>query len=280
MMRMAAVLGCLLVLLPVAASRADDSDPQPFDGNHAAMPVVDAALAEARENDRRLLLVLGANWCHDSRALARHFQDPELAALLEARFTTRFIDVGWRDSNQDVSARFGVPAVYATPTVLVIDPDSETLLNRDERSDWGSAASRPVTEARAWFARWAETGPPAIGLVESSLVYQAMQIEIEIFEEEEATRLAAAYRDIARWRDQPAAERPAEFADREREVEQWRRSLPRQVESLRSQAHSLVAGALTEIAGDGPITPETVATLDARDPDIALDFSRHDSTLW
>lgn len=188
--------------------------------------------------------------------------------------------MGWRDRNQDVSARFGVPAVYATPTVLVIDPTSETLLNRAERTDWASAASTPLDEARSWFARWAQAGPAEGGLLESSLVYQAMLVEIEIFEEEEATRLAAAYRDIADWRGRPAGERPEQFSRLEAEVEDWRRALPRQVARLQSDARRAVAAALNDAAAGGPVTPETVAALDAGDPDIALDLSRHPSELW
>lgn len=82
-MRLVGLFAILLLLVPAAAG-AEDDHPRPFDGNHAAMPAVEAAMAEARSQNKRLLLVLGANWCHDSRALAHHFEDPELAATLEA----------------------------------------------------------------------------------------------------------------------------------------------------------------------------------------------------
>lgn len=277
-MRLAALLAALVLLVP--AARAEDDHPRPFDSNFNAMPVVDAALEEARERDRRLLLILGANWCHDSRGLAHHFEDAELARTLDENYVLRFIDIGWREQNQDVAARFGVQAVYGTPTVLVIDPDRERLLNRDSRSDWTSAASTPLDEARAYFAHWASGGAPRGGVLESSLIYQAMQVEIDIFEDEESERLAKAYRDIAHWRDLPARERPENFSALEAEVEDWRRTLPRQISQLKSQARRLVAGALSEIAGEGPVTAETVAVLDASDPDLALDFERHPSEVW
>lgn len=277
-MRLIALFSLFLILLPTA--RAEDDHPRPFDGNFDAMPVVEAALAEARDSDRRLLLVLGANWCHDSRGLAHHFEDPQLAATIAEGYVLRYIDVDWRNENQAVSARFGVPAVYATPTVLVIDPDSETLLNREDRTRWGLAASTPVEEARDWFARWAEDTPSRSGVLESSLVYQAMLVEIDIFEEEEAERLAAAYRDIAMWREAPAPGRPPDFQALEREVEGWRRSLPRQVQTLRGQARRLVANALSEMADGEPLTADIVAQFDQEDPDLALDFERHESEVW
>ena len=63
-------------------------------------------------------------------------------------------------------------------------------------------------------------------------------------------------------------------------METWRRSLPRQVQALRGQARSLVAAALSDLADGEPITPELVARLDMEDPDLALDFERHESEVW
>ncbi len=278
-MRLAALFAAL-ILIVAGPARADDEHPQPFDGNFAAMDVVDAALAEALAENKRLLLVLGANWCHDSRGLAHHFEDAELAATLETHYVTRFIDVGWRDRNQDIMRRFGVAAIYATPTVFVIDPADETLLNRDERNFWGSAYSTPIEEARAWFARWVEAEPATGGLVESSLVYQSMMIEIDIFEEEEGHRLAAAYRDTGEWRFADAADRPENYLALDREVEQWRRDLPRDVAQLRQEARAMVIGALNERAEGETFTIETVAALDAENPDLAVRFRPHQSERW
>lgn len=47
-----------------------------------AMADVDAALARASANGKRVLLVMGANWCHDSRALAGWLETPRFAALV------------------------------------------------------------------------------------------------------------------------------------------------------------------------------------------------------
>jgi len=277
-MRLLASLLALFLIAPAAF--AQEHAPSAFDQNYSAMAEVDAALEEALAQDKRLLLVFGANWCHDSRGLVAHFKDPELAATLHDHYVTRFIDVGWRDQNQDVIRRFGVAALYATPMVMIIDPADETLLNRETREAWGRAASTPVEEARTYFARWAGAVPAAGGVVESSLIYQAMMIEIDLFEEEEGERLARAYVDDGRWRAQPEDERPEDFAARAEEIDEWRRALPRQVAQLRAAARSLVTDALTELAGDAPVSSETVAVFDHQNPDLHLDFQPHESAHW
>lgn len=278
-MRLFACISLVLIVF-TSLAHADDAHPRPYDGNFDAMSVVDEALEQARTENKRLLLVLGGNWCHDSRGLAHHFEDDTVAATLAEHYVLRHIDVGWRDQNHAVMRRFNVPAVYGTPTVFIIDAASEELLNRETRSDWTSAASRPVEEVRAYFADWARNTSPALSVAQSSLVYQSMLIEIDLFEEEEADRLARAYIEIGGWRDGPAEERPENFRALAREVDLWRLRLPGQVRDLRAEALTQVEAALTERAAGGDITLGLVSAFDASDPDLTLELTPTENERW
>jgi len=267
-------------LLTFAPASAEDAHPTPFDENYEAMAVVDAALAEAVTEHKRLLLVLGANWCHDSRALAHHFESEALSDLIETHYVVRYIDVGFREQNLPVEHRFGVAAIYATPTVFIIDPASETLLNRHSTEYWTTAASRPVEDALAYFTRWIDAGSDQDGLIAASIVYQSMMTEIEVFEAEEGERLASAYADIARWRDLADADRPENFDALDQEVEMWRRRMVRQVRRLREEAERGVTDALAAYADGREITLEVVAGFDQTDPDLPLRIQPHESDVW
>ena len=273
-----ALFSLFFVLAP--ASFAEDDHPRPFDENYAALPVVDEAIETARAENKRVLLVLGANWCHDSRGLAHHFEDPELSALLADNYVLRFVDVHWFNENQAVMRRFGVTTVYGTPTVFIIDPDTDTLLNRAERSQWTSAASAPIEDVRAYFSRYASSGEQSIDLVQTSLIYQSMMIEIDLFEDDEGMRMAQAFTDLARWRAMDSSERPDNYSDLANELDSWRRQLPRDVVDLRGEARALIENALAEIVDDGAITADTIAILDGHDPDLSLSFERHESDVW
>ena len=278
-----ALLSFLVLMVPAHATdhHEGDAHPRPYDRNFDAMPVVDEAMALARNENKRLLLVLGANWCHDSRGLAHHFEDADVAALLDAHYVTRHIDIGWRDRNQDIPRRFGVTAIYSTPTVFVIDPETGDLLNRGDWNRWGMAASASSEAVHDWLERWSQPRhDPADDLVVSSLIYQSMLVEIDIYEDEEGERLAAAYRETGPWLDAEPEDRPEDFDAMMREISQWRRALPQTVTALREEAHARVMAALEEIAGDAPVTLDTVAILDARDPHISLTFEPHDSERW
>ena len=106
---------------------------------------VDAALARAAKANKRVLLVMGANWCHDSRALAGWLATDRFEALIDAKYELVFVNVGMPQSgdghNLELAKRFGLQDLPGTPSVLVLSADGR-LLNADTASTWRNAASR------------------------------------------------------------------------------------------------------------------------------------------
>lgn len=123
---------------------------------------VEAALARAAASGKRVLLVMGANWCHDSRALAGWLATPRFAALTAAHYEVVFVDVGVPQTgegrNLDIAARFGIDALKGTPAVLVLTPDGRAV-NLDSARKWRDAASRSEEAIYAELAGLA--GEPA-----------------------------------------------------------------------------------------------------------------------
>ncbi len=135
-------------------ARGHDDDPRPFEPGRNAMMDVDIALQAAKISRRNVLLVLGANWCHDSRGLAAQFQEGELQEVIAEGYELVWVDTGYRDRNLDVAARFGVMELYGTPTVLIVSPEG-ALLNRESVHDWRTAASTPYDQTLSYFRRYA-----------------------------------------------------------------------------------------------------------------------------
>lgn len=132
---------------------------RPFAAHADAMGEVDAALARAAAGGRRVLLVLGADWCHDSRALAGWLESPRFADLIAARYEVVFVDVGMPQTgegrNLDVARRFGLAELKGTPAVLVLTPEGRAV-NLDSAASWRNAASRSEAAIRAELAALAE----------------------------------------------------------------------------------------------------------------------------
>ncbi|MBV7258170.1 thioredoxin family protein [Erythrobacter crassostreae] len=106
---------------------------------------VDAALVRAAEADKRVLLVMGANWCHDSRALAGWLESERIAGLVAEKYELVFVNVGMPQRgdghNLGIAQRFGVEDLPGTPNLLVLTADGE-LVNSDTATTWRDASTR------------------------------------------------------------------------------------------------------------------------------------------
>ncbi|MCT2559271.1 thioredoxin family protein [Tsuneonella sp. YG55] len=158
-MRFAPIL--LLLATPLASCVATPSarpEAALFDPAADAQAAYAAARARSVESGRPLLAVLGANWCHDSRALAGWLETPRFRQLVAADFELVFVDVDHPQAgegrNLEIPRQFGIDGLQSTPALLVIAPDG-TLLNRASATGWGNAASRSGDAIYAEIARYA-----------------------------------------------------------------------------------------------------------------------------
>lgn len=140
----------LMRLGMTAAYAGEAGAPKPFDETADARAAVDAAFAAAAADGRKVLMILGGNWCHDSRALAQHMKDPALAALIAENFHTVFVDVGRRDRNLWLPRRFDVGPLAGTPTVLIASSGG-VLLNRERVFELTTADSQPIAAITDYF---------------------------------------------------------------------------------------------------------------------------------
>jgi thiol-disulfide isomerase/thioredoxin len=125
----------------------------PFNPKANAKAEVDAALTRAAATQKYVLIVMGANWCHDSRALAGWFETPRFTSMIAARYELVYVDVGYKDRNIDIARRFGIKKIKGTPTVLIVDSEGK-LLNKKDAPTWRNSASRSEGDIYRAFAEF------------------------------------------------------------------------------------------------------------------------------
>jgi len=202
---------------------------------------VQQALGRADDGDRLALVVLGANWCHDSRALASRLYSPPLADLIQQNYELVFVDVGFLDKGRDVVQQFGVPNFYATPTVLIIDPSTGALVDNEERHIWANAYSIDMPSSVEYFEKWA-TNDSAADPAPDSTELQQLYVEIDQFEQQLAERVAAGYAVVgpmlAAYKGDEA---PEGFEASWDELAAFRMAVPGDIRELRDEAQRRVS---------------------------------------
>lgn len=164
----AAIAASLALALAACATTPESAAPaRPDARSYAvtadAMGDVDAALARAAANGKRVLVVLGANWCHDSTALAGWLETPRFAGLVAERYELVFVNVGMPQTgdghNLAVPQRFGLAEMKGTPALLVLTAEGKAV-NLDTAASWRNAASRSEEAIHAELTTLADRPAP------------------------------------------------------------------------------------------------------------------------
>jgi hypothetical protein len=242
---------------------AGDVTNDPIESGELFLPSDDAladvgnAINAARESGKRVLVLMGANWCHDSRALAsRVYQEP-LKSLIDEQYETVFVDVGYLDKGKVVISSIGPPVYYATPTVLILDPDSGQLLNSRNRHQWGDANNISMEDSLEYFRLMATADFSEFQSDEASAGnLTGIQAEIDSFEQVQADRLYAAYAVIGPMlRAYKEGGNPELFEAYWNEVRDYRMQVPIDLDSLRVQAYERVSAGESDVRLEYPEYP-------------------------
>jgi len=145
-----------LSLTTVLAAEQSDAE---YDGTFISIEnpedFIATELNAAQTENKKLLFVLGGNWCHDSRSLAKKLDDKDLSRFIQDNYRLSFIDVGYLNQAFEFTAKANMQTFYATPTVLIFDPKTQQHINAEDMHIWANAAKLSQEDTHAYFKKYA-----------------------------------------------------------------------------------------------------------------------------
>ncbi len=144
-----------LVLLALLAFSANAAPLYP-DTSRASADI-EAAVAQAARENKRVLVDFGGDWCTDCKILDINFHKPENAALLAKKFVVVHVNVGDRgiDKNFDVAERYGIPLKKGVPALAVLDAKGR-VVHAQKNGEFESMRSMDPKSVNDFLRRWAE----------------------------------------------------------------------------------------------------------------------------
>jgi thioredoxin 1 len=139
--------------LPVPAKPNTSLYPPPED----AQPEIDAALAAAVKDRKRVILVFGANWCYDCHVLDTTFRSRQFAATVAASYHVVHINVGDEgNQNLDLAEKFGVPlkAHVRIPSLAILDSDGKVIYSQ-KNGEFDDSVKLAPADIAAFLKKWA-----------------------------------------------------------------------------------------------------------------------------
>lgn len=117
----------LVSTIALVLSGSVHSAPLPYNEAGDAKLEVLQALSAAKFVKLPVLVIFGANWCEDCRALDTALKSQKNAALMSKEFLVVKVDVGNFDRNLDLSTLYGNPINTGIPAALILSPRNKIL---------------------------------------------------------------------------------------------------------------------------------------------------------
>ena len=226
-----------IALLWGCASQERQPPPFPAVGSYREIfTAMDAARERAIAEDKLVLFVMGANWCHDSLGFVTKTDDPRFRKLIDQRYVLQLINIGDLEYVREVINHYGEPVIYGTPTVMVVEPVSDSLLNRATLPYWRDAEMISMSDTLAYFRAFEPGQRPPATAVHSPALTSALA-EIDRFERRQAERIYAAYDELGRMMKQLSGVPPSpEFLAKWDNLAAMRGRITGDLERLRADA--------------------------------------------
>jgi thiol-disulfide isomerase/thioredoxin len=145
---------------PPASAAAPSSTPAGaatalYDPTANARADIEAALAAAKADGKRVLIDYGADWCPDCHSLAAIMEGAAGRPLIEPAFHVVRVDVGMWDHNLDVAKEYGNAIWNGIPAVVALDANGKIV---GSSADGSLANARAMTEEEVLteLAAWVE----------------------------------------------------------------------------------------------------------------------------
>jgi thioredoxin 1 len=129
-------------------------NPNLYNKDADAKVEIEEAVAKAKKDHQRVILVFGANWCYDCHVLDQAFHQADVAPSLQKNFQVVHVDIGDDGKkNNDVAAEYKTPLNKGVPVLAILGPDGNVLYSQ-QNGEWESARSLDPDDVIAFLNKW------------------------------------------------------------------------------------------------------------------------------
>ena len=132
-------------------------DPQLYPDPSEAQKDLDTALAAARKDHKRVLVVFGGNWCYDCHVLDTTFHSKGIQSLVVANYHVVHVNIGEYNSNLDIAKRCEVVLDKGVPALAVLDAEGRVLVGQ-KHGEFESAVKIGIADVTQFLKQWAPAG--------------------------------------------------------------------------------------------------------------------------
>ena len=119
----------------------------------AAKNDVAAALHQAKQQHKRVILDFGGDWCPDCQVLDINFHKGSNLDLLQQNFVLVHVNIGHMDQNIELAKQYGVPVNKGVPALAVLDANGK-IIHAQATGEFRDMRSMDPQSVTDFLNRW------------------------------------------------------------------------------------------------------------------------------
>jgi thioredoxin-related protein len=124
-----------------------------YPANADANQEIQETLKRAVSENKRLLLVFGANWCYDCHVLDRALHEGDAGKIVNESFLLVHVDIGEGEKNPELVKTYRIPLDKGVPAVAILDNDGKLLYSSGD-GEFESARTMFKKDLVAFLTHW------------------------------------------------------------------------------------------------------------------------------
>ena len=142
----------ILLLSALFLIASCSSSEGPYNESADARADIQQALVKSANEQKPTVIIFGANWCPDCRALNDHITAGPNAAQIASEYIIVKVNIGNFDTNLDISDDYGNPIQGGIPGAALLSPDG-TLVYSTKPGELATARQSSEDGFYTWLQK-------------------------------------------------------------------------------------------------------------------------------
>jgi thioredoxin-related protein len=114
---------------------------------------IQEAIANAKPDRKRVMLVFGGNWCYDCHVLDAALRDPAIAPTFSKYYELVHVDIGQGERNGDLVRKYKINLEKGVPAISLLDSTGKLIFN-DKGGEFQAARRMTEEDLLAFLEEW------------------------------------------------------------------------------------------------------------------------------
>jgi thioredoxin-related protein len=128
-----------------------------YPANADATTEIADALKRAAAEQKRVLLIFGANWCYDCHVLDHALHEGDAGKILRENYLMVHVNIGEGEKNSELVSTYRIPLDKGVPAVAILDATGKLLYSSGD-GEFEAARKMMKKDLVTFLNRWRGSG--------------------------------------------------------------------------------------------------------------------------